>query len=422
MTRALWPLAALFTSIAVVLIGNGIIALALPLRSAALGRESGVTGLLLGGYFVGFIVGTFLVPRLVRAVGHIRVFAALAAIGSTMALALAYSETAVVWWLLRLVQGIALVGLYLVTESWINAVTPTAHRGRVFGAYMMVTLLALAVGVVGAPWIGGGDPSLALVLAAALFSLGILPVALLPFSAPGSVTAPPAGSLVLARVAPLATVAVVASGIANGAFWSYGAQFFLAASGDARATGLFTGLVIVGGVVLQWPFGWLSDRVGRRGVLTAVAWVGGLVALYIGIALPQSRWLLGVSAFVYGGMMLSLYSLAVAHLNDQVPRERALDAARAMLLAYGLGAALGPLFVVGPMQLFGERMFALISSAVLGVVGVYGLWRRTRRAPVALEAQVPFVPMVRTSQAALEPYPEITDRSGNVEREADSRR
>lgn len=404
-------IAVLLAGIGLLLVGNGLLAIQLALRAEAEGFSETVTGTVLGGYFVGLLVGTFVCPWVIRAVGHIRTFAAMAALAAVACVAFAPWPEPLWWWFLRIIVGGALVGIYMVVESWLNEQTPGRLRGRVFGLYMTVTLVALGLGLLVAPLVG--DPSRVepFVLASVLFSLGLLPVTLTPIAQPQPIPLPSIGLRGLVRGSPLGLAGALASGFVNGAFWSVGPLFWRGLGLSQQQTSLFMGLVIAGGALLQWPLGHVSDFSDRRTVLVVVSLLAALLVLLTLVVPAGDSVLLALCALGYGGSMLAVYSLSVAHLNDQIPSSKVLEGTRGLLLVYGVGAAIGPVATGALMQAFGHVMLAVTSSIMLGLLGLFGLVRMVWRPGVPVTRQGLFVPLARTSHAVLEMHPEVPERT-----------
>lgn len=122
-------LASLFLSVALLLLGHGLQLSLLPLRAQELGWSSTEIGLTGSAYFAGFLVGCYQIPKLVRRVGHIRVFTVLTATMTAALLAISLTDAFVTWVVLRLVIGISISGLYLVLESWLNEEATNEQRG-----------------------------------------------------------------------------------------------------------------------------------------------------------------------------------------------------------------------------------------------------------------------------------------------------
>ncbi|MGH8225921.1 MAG: MFS transporter [Gammaproteobacteria bacterium] len=206
----------------------------------------------------------------------------------------------------------------------------------------------------------------------------------------------------LLKRAPFAVVATFLSGLASGAFWGLGAAFATRLGLSPGNVGAFVACVIAGGVLAQWPLGRLSDRFGRRPVLIGAAAVGAVFALFMAAATQGPEWLLLIFAFGFGAMALCLYALAVAHMNDLLEPHEVLSATQGLLLATGIGSAIGPLIAGIMFDVVGARGLPFYLAAVLAVLALYGIVHIfQRRVPLPAD-QSAYVPMVRTSQVGLE--------------------
>lgn len=392
-------LSGLFLGITVLLTGMGLLGSVLGVRATEAHFPGWQLGLVMSGYFVGFIVGSFLCPWMIRRVGHIRTFAALAAVAASAALAHALAISPWPWLVLRLVTGTAMVGLYMVTESWLNVTLPRARRVPIFGFYVMLTLAAMAAGqslFLVAP--AGGST---LFLVAGMFVvLGLVPVTATRLDQPAPVQTPHLPLAALVRRVPFATVATFFSGLITGAFWGLGAAFAARLGFAPREVGAFVACAIAGGILAQWPLGKLSDRIGRRPVLIGAAFVGAAFALVLVVSVAGPRWLVFVGAFGFGAMAFSLYALGVAHMNDLLEPQEVLAATQGLLLTTGTGAALGPLVAGAMFDVAGTSGLPWYLCACLLGLAFFGLVRSVQRAAPAPDAQHPFVPLVRTSQVA----------------------
>jgi len=392
----------LLAGIALLLLGIGLLGVLLGLRGLAAGFGETAIGVVMAGYFLGFIAGAQLCPDLIRRVGHIRTFAALAATASVSVLLHPLLVTPLAWFLLRLLTGTALVGIYMVFESWLNERATPATRGRTLALYQLTTLGAIGVG----PLLllaGPVDAAGLFVLCAGLICAAVVPVTLTPVPEPVLDAETERLSLAaLARLSPMAMAGTVGAALTSSAFFALGAVFAQQSGLSKPLVAVFASAVVLGGAALQWPIGHYSDRYDRRGFIAGVSVAGLLLALVL-MAVPGRwpGWLL-TAAFCYGGAMLTLYPLSAAHLNDQVRREQLLEAARALLLVYGAGAAVGPMLAgvlmgrLGPGALFG------FSAAVSAGVALFALGRRIVAPMRMLRGRRPFVTMVRTSPVALE--------------------
>lgn len=395
----------LLGGLGILLAGIGLLGTLLGVRATIAAFGSLEIGLIMAGYYAGYVIGTLIVPNLIRNVGHVRCFAAFAAVSAATALGFGLVVDSVVWLFLRIISGICVVGIYMVVESWLNEQSAGPSRGRVFSVYMMSTLIALGGGQF-LLLVGDSSALTLFALAAILVSLGVVPIAITRVTEPRIDLVEPLKLSQLMRISPLGVVGALSAGVVNGAFWGMAPVFGQGLELGDTGIALLMSSTILGGVLLQWPIGHLSDRIDRRTVLIVTSFATALAAIMITYIVMQAYPGLIWSAFVYGGLMFTLYSISVAHTNDHLTSGQVLEATRSLLLVYGVGAFLGPVLGGIAMQGFGPPGLPAMSAITAALLGLFGLFRITRRAPPALEEQADFIPMVRTSPVALEMHPE----------------
>ncbi|MBP8885412.1 MAG: MFS transporter, partial [Pseudomonas sp.] len=302
------PISSLLSGVALLLLGNGLLNTLLTLRGVAEGYSTTMLGLIMSGYFVGFLLGTWLATPLVRRIGHIRAFACCAALAAIAALLHLLLIDPWVWLLLRVLYGLALVTLYMVIESWLNAKAPNEKRGQVFALYMAVNLGALALAQ---QLLHLADPVqfTLFAIAAILISAALMPITLTRQAQPSLPETPPSNLRQLWNIAPLAIVAAGLSGLAMGGFWGMAPVYASLAGFDTSGVGLLMTATILGGALLQWPIGIYSDRHDRRQVLLWVVILAVALALIMSL-LPAGPWLLG-AIFIWGGLAFAIYPIAV---------------------------------------------------------------------------------------------------------------
>jgi MFS family permease len=404
MGKLLIPLSALLSGVGLLVVGVGLLFSVVGLR-AGLAEFSGLTlGLVMSAYFAGFVLGTYVCPMVIRRVGHIRAFAAMASVASTMPILHALWVDPWFWGLLRLVTGVCLVGLYMVVESWLNTVAPSNQRGKVFAAYMSVNFVALALG----QWlilVGDRLGFVPFAMVSVMFSLALLPITLTPVEEPAPVEAPSLSLRSLYEASPLGTAAAFASGLLNGTFFGMGALYAQGIGLSDTGVAAFMAATILGGAVFQWPVGHYSDRHDRRLVLfwvcTGAAALAGLSLLM----LSMPHWVLIGLGLFYGGLVFTVYGLGVAHVNDVIDSNRLLEFTGGLLLVHGAGAALGPTLGGVVMDHFGAASLMPSFAIVLAVLAVYVLKRMRAAPPVAEEAKADYVVMGGGSQAVLQMDP-----------------
>jgi len=391
MFKALFSTWTLFTGIAMIMLGNGLQGSLLGIRASLEGFSTTTTGLIMTGYFVGFLGGSLLVPRWVRNVGHIRVFAALASLASVAILAHAVFINAPLWALMRLMTGFCYAGLYIVAESWLNEAATNENRGKLLSLYMIVTYGGVALGQL---LLNLSPPQsfVLFVVASALISLALVPMSLSLISAPALPSPRFISPLELYRASPLGVIGATGVGIANGAWFGMGAVYATQLGLGVNQVALFLMSNYTGAIALQWPIGWLSDRFDRRWILTLVAFAAAAAALTtMALAELGNPWLLYLGTALFGGTMSPLYSLCIAHTNDFLERDQMVAASGTLVLVGGAGASFGPTIASVAMNTLGTDGFFWALAAILGGIGGFALYRMTRRAAVPLAEQGHYV-------------------------------
>lgn len=364
----------LFAAVLLVMLGNGMLGTLLGVRAELEGFSTTVTGVVLAGYYMGFLAGAWGVPKLIGTVGHIRVYAALASLASTATLIHIMTSNPIAWGAARLVTGFALSGLYIVAESWLNDRATNETRGRLLSVYMVVVMGGIAVAQL---LLTVADPSgvTLFVLASVLISVAVIPITLSATQAPELF---PSAGLPIRRIwraAPLGLYAGFGQGVGVGALVSLGAVYAQRIGMSIDRTAFFMAIAIVGSVVLQPPIGILSDRIRRRRAIVLVATLAGAASLWM-VSLDGTSNLALVVVFLIGGLVFPMYSLALTHVNDQVPTGEAVDVSSVYVFFTGFGAILGPILaavmidVIGPNGLFWLVAAVNISIAVFAVVRI----------------------------------------------------
>jgi MFS family permease len=382
------PVASLLLAVAFLLAGNGLQFTLLPLRGHADGLGDLALGVIGSAYYVGFVSGCLLAPYLIVRAGHIRAFAAMAALAVVVALAYALNTDVVAWTLFRLVNGFCLAGIYLVIESWLNDRASNHNRGMVMSAYVFVNFIAFTVGqlmVTLYPIREDGN----FIIAAMLLSVAILPVALTRSAQPAPVTIISFRPMQLYRAAPVGLVASMMVGMANGAFLGLGP---LSAAGNGLSVervALFMSGATLAGALVQWPVGRLSDRLDRRIVLLALL-IGAAATGVLLWMFARNGWLLLTFGVLFGALALPCYSLAAAHAYDKTAASDMVPTAATILLANAVGAAIGPLIASLVMAALGPRSLFLFTAAAQGLLAVYVFYRTTVQAALTAPEKTEF--------------------------------
>lgn len=391
------------------IVGNSLLGIILPLCMEAAGYPVAVIGAIMAAYYAGLALGGLCSKRGILGFGHIRAFAAFAAVASTIALAYALVFSPPAWLLLRFVNGFCIAGLTATIESWLNAQSSNTTRGRVLGLYMVTHYLAVTAGqaLVNLTDIAGPD---LFMLAAALLSLSLVPVALTRLGGP---SLDGHGSISIRRLHAGSPVGFLGAGVAGlmvGSFYALGVVFARGIGlGVAEAT-MFMMAVVLGGFCFQVPIGILADRFDRRLVLAAVLTTLGIswgAVVATGASELGLSGLLGL-AFVFGGAISSIYPICVAECFDRLDRKHYVSASGRLLMVYSLGAMIGPVLAASVMTVLGPSSFFVFESTVavtFAAIVTHSAWRRP---PLPAEEQEVFVavPDVTPVAAALDPRAE----------------
>ena len=374
-------LALLMAAAGLVSVGNGVLANLVPLRMQMAGFPPLAIGVTATAYTTGFLLGSLLMPRMIRAVGHIRAFAVCAGITLTLTLMFPLAVHWVPWTILRLGNGIFLAGGFLVIESWINDRAPAGSRGRAFSLYIMGNRLSYAIGQL---LLSVGDPQGAglFMLIAALLGMCLVPVSLNRGEAPALPSDRRGmGFFRLFAISPVAAVGAVTSGLVNGAVNNLGPVYSHGIGMTVEQISIFTAAVQVGNVLLQYPVGRWSDTGDRRRVIVLTASVGAVVCFVLALFRDLPFPVMVALATLLGGMTLCLYPICIAYATDRADRGQIVAVNGGMMLSWGAGASLGPFMATFVMQWLGVGGLFLHAGTCAALLALYCAWRMTRRPP-----------------------------------------
>ncbi len=372
-------------------IGNGLQGTVLGVRGEAEEFSAATLGIVMSAYFVGFLGGTQVTPWLLRRVGHVRVFAALASLVSAAFILFAAVVDPIAWTLLRLLVGFCFSGIYVVAESWLNDGATNETRGQTISAYvsaqMMGIVLAQALLNVSDP--GGYD---LFVIMSVLVSVSFAPILLSSSPVPTFETARRMSLRQLIETSPLGCFGMFLLGTVFACLFGMGSVYAAAIDLSTVEISIFIGMIYVGGMVFQIPIGWASDRMDRR-VLIAVVTAVGAVSAFLAPVMSGSFLLLTAMGFVIGGMANPLYSLLVAYVNDFLDHEDMASASGGLILINGVGAMGAPILVGYVMDEIGANGFFWFMGTALTITAAYAFYRMTQRPAVPVDETGPMVPM-----------------------------
>jgi MFS family permease len=396
----------LLLSYGLLLLANGLFSTLLGVRTQVEGFSTDIVGFIVASYFLGLLFGGLLAGRVVARVGHIRSFAAFASLMSVTALLHPLWISVGSWMLLRMLSGFCMAGLIMVTESWLNERASNVNRGQVLSFYMITNYFAAGSGQL---LLSVGDPSQFQLfsLASVIFSLALLPVLLTRATAPAPMPALRMPLITLYRLAPLGMIGVFCSGLVNSSVLGLGPVYATNIGLSKEQLSLFMAGLIMSGLLLQWPVGRLSDRIGRGPLLVVIPVVVAIAAL----VMTQLTHFLFVLAcgVLFGSFLFTLYSLSAAASNDMVGTDQRVQVSGGLLITYGAGASIGPIIggqfmgILGPPGLF--FYFGIVSL----FLALFALLKRRRDG--SPDKRKPFVVIPATQATSNQLYISAHDES-----------
>ncbi|CAM3127627.1 MFS transporter [Paracoccus nototheniae] len=366
----------LLLGIVLIMLGNGMHFTLIGLRGGIEGFSAVELSIVTSGYFMGFLSGARVTPVMIRRVGHVRVFAALGSLMSAALIAFPLLTEPWAWTLLRLLVGFCMSGVYVAAESWLNAASTNQTRGKVLSAYMIAQTLGI-IGAQGLLTLGDAGTSVLFIGASILVSVSFAPILLSVTPAPATDVARPMSLRALFKASPLGTVGIFLLGSVYATQSGMAAVFGTKIGMTASQIALFVALLFAGALVLQYPIGWLSDRMDRRRLIFSAA-VLGTACCAAGWFTAGALGPMLAAAFFAGGVTTPLYALFLAYTNDSLPSEEMAAASGGLVFTFGLGAIAGPMVTGWAMQGFGPFAFWLVLGATFAAIAVYALYRMTQ--------------------------------------------
>lgn len=372
---------ALLLGVMLLMLGNGMQGTLLGIRGSMEHFTTTQMSIVMSSYFLGFLFGSRLAPEMIRRVGHVRVFAALGSMISGVLILYAAAPDWIVWSALRILIGFCFSGVYIVAESWLNNAASNEHRGQALSLYLIVQMLGIVAAQV---LLNFGDPGgyILFVIPSVLVSLAFTPILLSISPVPAFENARPMSFREIYDASPLGCIGMFLMGGVFSALFGMTAVWGSETGLSVRDLSIFIAMIYVGGLLFQFPIGWLSDRIDRRLLITVIAILATICALVPTVVELRFVPLLGV-ALLLGGFSNPLYSLLLAYVNDYLDHSDMAAASARLIFINGLGAIAGPVITGWLMGAIGPNGFFLYIALIFAILGTYALWRMTQRRVVA---------------------------------------
>jgi MFS family permease len=393
-----WRVAPPLISTALIMLGAGFLGTLLPLRFSALGFSDGVIGLIATAEALGFLAGCLYAHKLIAPVGLERAYATFASLKSVAILGLYFADSAPTLALLRFLIGINAAGLTIIVESWLNALVPNEQRGRVLTIYVLVYGLFFGVGQLFSQSLDIRGPAL-LIISAVSTTLALVPMVAIDVRAPVLPRAVKLEILKALRTSPVSVTACLLNGLILTAFTTVGPLLGARIGFDQTHIVLLMACVSLGGLFLQWPIGYFSDKIDRLHALIGL----GLGILAVAGALVWADYrmpfaLLALLFGVFGGLAESLYAVGVAHANDRAVATDYVALSSTLLFVWALGSSVGPTVGTYALQLPAPSAFFIYVMVLTFAFALFAIWRLLRRkADRTVESREDFLAYPQTS-------------------------
>ena len=383
---------ALLLGMMLLMVGNGLQGTLLGVRGGIEGFSTFEMSFVMSAYFAGFLVGSRVAPEMIRRVGHVRVFAALASFVSAILILYPAFANPVAWACGRIAIGFCFSGVYVAAESWLNNSADNSNRGKALSIYMIVQMFGI-VSAQALLALGDATGYALFIVSSVLVSISFAPILLSVAPTPAFETAKPMPLRTLIETSPLSCLGMFLLGGVFSAQFGMSAVYGTAAGLSITQISLFVSSIYIGALLMQYPIGLFSDRVDRRLVILVVALLGGLASVVAFLNGEYFGALLMV-AFVIGGTSNPLYSLLIAYTNDYLEADDMAAACGGLIFINGVGAISGPLIIGWVMDRYGPQSFFVVIAVLMLTMAAYAGFRMTQRTRVGIDdgAYAPVMP------------------------------
>ena len=358
---------ALLLGIMLLMLGNGMQGTLLGIRGNLEHFTTLQMSFVMSAYFLGFLFGSRMAPDMIRRVGHVRVFAALGSMISAVLIMYAVAPNWIAWVVMRVLIGFSFSGVYITAESWLNSASTNETRGQALSLYLIMQMVGIIMAQI---LLNVGDPSgfILFVIPSILVSLAFTPILLTVSQAPAFELTKPLSFRRLYEASPLGCVGMFLLGGVFSAQFGMASVWGTQAGLSVKEISIFVAFIYVGGLVLQYPIGWFSDRMDRRGLVLGLSAMGAAVLMlpivWSAFAGQVPFVVLVMVGALGGGISNPLYSLLVAYVNDYLDNSDMAAASAGLIFINGLGAITGPVITGWIMAQVGPNGFFLFMAVL----------------------------------------------------------
>ena len=397
------------------MVAVGLFSTFVPLRLTLDGHPPFITGCVTSAYFAGLVLGSLKTESFIARVGYIRTFAAFACLACVSSAIMGLAIVPQLWMACRFLMGVFTAGLFIVIESWLLVIGGQDRKGTILSYYMIAFYAAQAGGqflLIKTPPLS----SIPFSLASLFISLSVVPVCLTRAKSPTLEKPSLLTPFQLLRISTFGILSAFGSGLIMGAFFGLAPVFAHNIGMDTSGVATYVGMTILGGFILQWPLGKLSDMISRRSVLIGVSFITACLAFLIALASLVSAHFLLVLAVLFGGVSFTMYPLSISYTNDYLDPKDVVAATGGLLVSYGVGCVIGPLLAPLSMKFFGPCGLYIYFSMIACAVGGIGLYRKRFRKPIPITEQVEYRPIPRTTPKISGLDPRASEKEEEISR------
>lgn len=388
---------ALFTGFGLIMLAHALQGTLLNVNAVFFNFSDFEIGYVFSGYFIGYLFSSIQCPKLIKNVGHIRVFAAFASLGSIAILLHWIVINPIAWLIFRMITGFSFAAIYIVCESWLNDRADNKSRGQLIGFYMIVLYFSTSAGGMLVNLRATTDAHL-FILTSLLISLALVPILLTKKPAPDFSTPRFLSLKELYLKSPMAFVGSFSIGMVYSALFGlmgvFGAKIGLSIFQISIL--IFVNMFV--GAIFQYPVGKISDKYDRRTILLSLNLIAIASLVFIYLLGSLSFNLLLVFIGIHSAVSLPYYAVVISHMNDFLEKDEIVSGSSTLTLVNALGMVMGPMLASGFMAYFGAYGYFLYMIVIYCLVAPYNFFRiRVGRTSNIYEENTPSMIVPRTA-------------------------
>ena len=388
---------ALFTGFGLIMLAHALQGTLLNVNAVFFNFSDFEIGYVFSGYFIGYLFSSIQCPKLIKNVGHIRVFAAFASLGSIAILLHWIVINPIAWLIFRMITGFSFAAIYIVCESWLNDRADNKSRGQLIGFYMIVLYFSTSAGGMLVNLRATTDAHL-FILTSLLISLALVPILLTKKPAPDFSTPRFLSLKELYLKSPMAFVGSFSIGMVYSALFGLMGVFGAKIGLSIFQISILVFVNMFVGAIFQYPVGKISDKYDRRTILLSLNLIAIASLVFIYLLGSLSFNLLLVFIGIHSAVSLPYYAVVISHMNDFLEKDEIVSGSSTLTLVNALGMVMGPMLASGFMAYFGAYGYFLYMIVIYCLVAPYNFFRiRVGRTSNIYEENTPSMIVPRTA-------------------------